>query len=278
MIITRYTVILLIAYYGLHKVSARRNNRYSILQDKSEHVAIDSYPFRYWPQDSAGLQNMDSICPKGYTCLPNYVNPPTKRQAPDDDFYRPIKNTRFSGMAYSSITAPGGGCLGLEEFEEVGIQSYETGKYLGSCLNCIESEYKNTPMVYSEFNNSNSKWKMIPQNGRCAIKNIKTGKYLSRCKNCMSPTRNVSIVALFRDTIDDNTNDDLWVVTRRVNKTYTFKSASTGEYLGVCEGCGTKKSTIKSPAGLFTTSPDLSIVIWSVNIKPESATRSRFYS
>lgn len=267
MIITKYTAIVMIACSELARAFIRESEKYNVLQDKTDNVKLDPYSFRYWPQDSAGLQNIDSICPKGYTCLPNYISPPSRKRNLRNDTVEPIKNKRFRGMAYSPVTSPGGGCLGLEEYDQVALRPIQIkNSYMGSCQNCIRAESRNTPMIYSNYSDPNAKWKMVPQNGKCAIKNIATGMYLSRCKNCMGPSRNIAIVGLFRETIDDNTNNDLWIVTRREDRNYTFESASTGELLGICERCANNKGTIGSPAGLFTTSKDNSFVIWSVEV------------
>ncbi|KAH9385956.1 uncharacterized protein NEMAJ01_0852 [Nematocida major] len=269
MIITANTIILLVVCFGIHRAEVCQDKRFNILQNKNNKAYLDPYKFRSWPKDSAGMQNADSICPRGYTCLPNYIEPPVDRPKKPTPPPPQVKNSKYRASAYAPTTPPGAGCLGLDEYDEVAMQSSQTQLYLGSCEECTgtaQTKPKNVAMVYTSFNSPDAKWKLIPVGKNCTIKNLASGMYLSVCKDCGPSTFNMPLAALFRETIDKNTNDEMWIVTRKINGTYVFKSASTGGYLGVCEKCFAQSSTISSPASVFTTSPDASFIAWSINI------------
>ena len=242
----------------------RRADRYTILQSPTSKVYVDPYMFRFWPKDHAGMQTRDAICPKGYTCLPNFIKPPREKM-PQTPRKIAIKNIKYKPKIYIPTTAPGGGCLGLEEFNEVGLQSVHNNMYLGACTDCVDAKYRNMAMVFTSFDNPAAKWKFVDVDGKCAIKNVHLGMFLSRCVNCTANI-SVSLLSVSQKTIDDNSNDELWAVARKQDGTYTFKSAATGEYLSICEGCLAGQSTVTSPAALFSSSSDFSFVSWAVNV------------
>lgn len=241
-----------------------RVDKYAILQSPVNKVYVDPYMFRFWPKDKSGMQTKDAICPKGYTCLPNFIKPP-KEKMPTPQKKIIIKNIKYKPKMYIPTTSPGGGCLGLEEFNEAGLQSVHNNLYLGACTDCVDAKYRNIAMVYTSFNNPAAKWKFIDVDGKCAIKNTSLNMFLSRCTNCTANI-SVSLLSISQKTIDDNSNDELWAVARKQDGTYTFKSAATGEYLSICEGCLSGQSTVTSPAALFSSSSDFSFVSWAVNV------------
>lgn len=241
-----------------------QKDKYSILQSPVHKVFVDPYMFRFWPKDQAGMQSRDAICPKGYTCIPNYITSPKEKNQPKIKKMA-LKNIKYKAKLYIPTTSPGGGCLGLEELDKVGLQSVHNKLYLGGCLDCVDAKYRNMAMVYTSFDNPDAKWKFIDVDGKCAIKNVQLNMFLSRCVNCTANI-SVSLLSISKKSIDDNSNDELWIVARKQDGTYTFKSAATGEFLSICEGCLAGQSTVTSPAALFSSSSDFSFVSWAVNI------------
>jgi len=240
-----------------------KSKEYSILQGSTDRVFVDPYINRFWPKDSAGISNIDPICPAGYTCMPNYIPPVKKLPGLKALKSTLMKNIKYRAKAYNPITTPGGGCLGLEMYDSVGIQSMHNGLYLARCKNCFNARYKNMAMVYSSFKNPDSKWKFINVGGKCAIKNVKTGKYLSECNRCTGSI-SVSLLALYRGDVNDRKNTELWEVNRKKDKSYVFRSASSGKLLSICDNCLSESASITSPASLFMTGPDNSFVKWRV--------------
>ncbi|KAI5166469.1 hypothetical protein NEIRO03_1078 [Nematocida sp. AWRm78] len=274
MIIMIYTILVLSMYFGIGSAEICYDKRANIKQGKKDKVYVDMDRLGEWPRNREGRQNIDSLCAPGYICLPNRTiepskgNPVKRKPVPLE-----MKNSKFKAKRYKPSDVIGEGCLGLDRYNEVGIQSAETQLYLGACSNCTGTasvKYNTIGMVYTTFNNEEAKWKFIPEKGKCTIKSVHTGKYLSRCDNCAPMIQNIPMVALFREAIDDNTNDDMWVVTRKTDGNYVFKSASNGGYLGVCVKCLAQHSVLNDAATIFNTGPDQSFVAWSVNIDPET--------
>ncbi|KAI5159243.1 hypothetical protein NEAUS03_0128 [Nematocida ausubeli] len=276
MIITAYTVLILSLYLGAAHAEVCYDRRSNILQGKTDEIYVDSDKFRNWPKDENGMQNIDSICPIGYTCLANRNTKPSKKnkkKKPQKSPKKPIKNIKFKSRRFRPNDFAGEGCLGLDRYEQVGLQSAYNNLYLGACTNCTgesATKYNTLAMVYTTFNKDEAKWKFIALNGKCTIKNVHTGMYMSRCDNCAPTTFNIPMVALFREEIDDNTNDEIWTVTRKVDGDYVFKSASSGGYLGVCKDCLAESSTITLPAATLDTVHDSTSVAWSVRIDEET--------
>ncbi|KAI5189003.1 hypothetical protein NECID01_0358 [Nematocida sp. AWRm77] len=256
---------LISVYLGVVSAEICENKKYSVLQGSPDRVYVNPLQTRFWPNDTAGMSNMDSICPLGYTCIPNYIAPAKKLNIPSDIKMPVMRNKRHTAKAFNPINTPGGGCMGLEDYDEVGFQSAHNDLYLGGCNRCVPAKYKTLAMVFTSFNNIDSKWKLLNVDGKCAIKNVSSGYYLSRCDNCTADVKN-TLLALFRSTIDENTNNEIWEVNRNHDGTYAFKSASTGEYLSICENCLSKSATISSPAALFTTEPDNSFAKWWIRV------------
>lgn len=267
--VTKRITTLISIYFGSVAAETCESKKYSILQGSPDRVYVNPIASRFWPNDTAGLNNLDSICPAGYTCIPNYVAPPSKTTMPSVTRAPVMRNRKFHPKQFSPINSPGGGCMGLEDYDQVGLQSMHNNLYLGRCSDCVPARYKEMAMVYTSFNNADAKWKLLTVGGKCTIKNVASGKYISRCDNCTAAVRN-SLLALFRTTIDDNTNNEIWEVNRNHDGTYAFKSASSGEYLSICENCFSERASTTSPAALFISDPDNSFSKWWVRVDATS--------
>ncbi|EHY65463.1 hypothetical protein NERG_01070 [Nematocida ausubeli] len=276
MIITAYTVLILSLYLGAAHAEVCYDRRSNILQGKTDEIYLDSANFRNWPRDENGVQNIDNTCPIGFTCLANRDTKPSKKRKNKKarkPRRRPVKNIKFKSRRFKRDDFIDKGCLGLEKYEEVGLQSALNNLYMGACKQCIGNDaakYKTLAMVYTTFNNDEAKWKFIALNGKCTIKNVHTGMYMSKCDNCAPMALNTPMVALFREEIDDNTNDEVWTVTRKVDGDYVFQSASNGGYLGICKDCLSEKTTMNMPAATLDTVHDSPSVAWSVRIDEET--------
>ncbi|KAI5179840.1 hypothetical protein NEOKW01_0303 [Nematocida sp. AWRm80] len=272
--ISRVAGLIALVYAGEVLGETCTNNMpfYKILRGPLDKTYVDTGTNRFWPRDQVGLENQDNtICRKGYTCLPNYPSMPKplvqKIKIPNEVM---PKSAKYDGFPYIPTTPPGGGCLGLNVFPEASLQSVHTSLYAAICTDCTDAKYRSLAIVYTSFNNPDAKWVFEPKNGKCAIRNKVSGYYLSRCDNCAANIT-TSLGALFRKSIDDATNDELWTVTRTTAGYYTFESASgTGEFLAVCEGCLRGNTTTTSPIALFKTLDSVKggvdPIFWSVNI------------
>lgn len=238
-----------------------------------KYVSLPAERVRFMPKDPRGRQNIDNICPIGYTCLPNYIKPSIKKLMNRiKSLPKKIRNRKYKAHPYVPTSGPSTGCLGLDNYDFVALRSPVNRLYLASCEHCTHgssAKYNTLAMVYTDFNSPEARWKMVPEDGMCTIKNLFTGKYLSRCDDCAPMEHNITMTALFRSSIDDNTNDEKWIVTRKRNGRFLFKSASRGGYLGTCKECGLVSSSIRYAGAIFSTKRDSSFVAWEVDIDPK---------
>ncbi|KAI5190802.1 hypothetical protein NEMIN01_1204 [Nematocida minor] len=282
MIITKTFALFLTIYFKLNQAATGiRQERSSqapdfnvVQRSTDDTVKVNPGIVNVWtsPDESNG-QHFANSCQYGNTCLMNKA--PTPQANPIErrnSFNGGLHSRKRTGHPHEGKNEQLGPCLGLEKQDKVGLQSIHTKLYLASCEDCVNAKYRNMAMVYRSYGGDEGMWKLTPEGARCTIKNIKTGMYLSRCSNCTSEVSNLPLVSLYRDTINEGTNDEMWILERHSEKTYGFKSASSGEYLGVCPNCLTSNSTVTDPGALFKTDRDNSFVVWGVNIDvPEEA-------
>ncbi|KAI5186611.1 hypothetical protein NEHOM01_1579 [Nematocida homosporus] len=255
--------VLLAVYTSPLKAAVCPPTKYSILQADANHAYVD-------PNTIMGL-NKSSVCPPGYTCVPNYfMNSPQSMWPP-----KLLKYTKgplaklHSDQIYIPTTAPGGGCHGLEELDEIALRSPHNGLYLAACKDCLTTTKKIPAMIYSSFSNPLAKWKLSVIDGKCAIKNIYYDLFLTTCPDC-APARKPTILAVDAKSIDENQNTELWEVARKLDGNFTFKSAATGEYLTNCVGCFADLTT-KPILTVYSTARDQSFVAWAAEIKQSDA-------
>ncbi|OAG29093.1 hypothetical protein NEDG_01232 [Nematocida displodere] len=268
--VTEKMVLFLVAAVRMAEARQCRKDQFNKIQADNHKAYVNANTFKPWPKDAAGQQNMDSLCQKGFTCIPNtYVSPPEKpwptRPDPDQSKQPIVKNKKFRSKIHAPTVLQEGGCLGLDGFDQVGFRSVISNLYMAACTDCVRATQRTLAIVYSSFDNSLAKWQFVRYNGVCAIKNLSTDKYLTRCAHCV-PNVFSTMLSLHETSIDDNSTEGLWEVIRTNNGYYQFKAAGGIEYLSLCEGCLQSMSTTTTPAALLPISSTAKQTNWSIEV------------
>ncbi|KAI5186608.1 hypothetical protein NEHOM01_1576 [Nematocida homosporus] len=162
-------------------------------------------------------------------------------------------------------------CLDLDKSDESFIQSKQTNQYLAACEKCATSTHSVMAMIFANRGDEPARWRFESIGGKCAIKNLHYNMYLSNCPDCISGSGSgfgLPAVALYKTSVDKSSLDELWEVIRDDQGHFTFRVASSGQYLSLCQGCFPGKNTMRTQATLQTrpsgTSSAPSYMLWDV--------------